>query len=60
VFRFFDGSGREVPAKLPRSITAEALADRGEQVRLLAWLGWTFGFSANAAADAAHGKPVGK
>ena len=60
VFRFFDGSGREVPAKLPRSITAAALVDRGEQVRLLAWLGWTFGFSANSAADAAHGKPVGK
>ena len=60
VFRFFDGTGRELAAKLPRSITAAALVDRGEQVRLLAWLGWTFGFSANAAADAAHGKAVGK
>jgi hypothetical protein len=58
VFRFFDATGREIPLKLPRTISDTSLEDRSGQVKLLAWLGWTFGFTANRAADAAHGKPA--
>ena len=58
VFRFFDGTGKELPLKLPRTISETTLEDRNGQVKLLAWLGWTFGFTSNRAADAAHGKPA--